>query len=194
MHDISLMVIGQRIRHRRQQLKRTLDEVARATGLSCSLLSKVENFRTIPSLPVLARISAALEADMAEFVAGVAEPPADTAYTLVRAGERTAVEREESHGFQYDAILSKGLDSCFWQSVVLTLHPGAERQPAITDGEEFLLLLSGQCELVLGAERVTLEEGDAMYFDGRIPHVPRNHGAQPAVLFVTYFLAAAHPG
>lgn len=188
------MLIGQRIRRRRLQLKHTLDDVARATGLSCSLISKVENFRTIPSLPVLARISAALDTDMAEFVADIAVQRSDAAYTVIRCDARTTIEREEARGFQYDVIFSKELESCFWQTVVLTLHPDAQRQPATTDGDEFLLVIRGRCEIVLGAERVTLAEGDAIYFDGRVPHVPRNTGDQSAVLLVTYFLTPAHIG
>lgn len=192
MHDLSLMTIGRRIRHRRQQLKKTLDEVARAAGLSCGLISKIENFRTVPSLPVLARISAALDTDMADFVAGVTARTTADAYTVIRRDERVPMEREEAKGFQYEAIFSKETAACFWQSVVLTLQPGAQRPAATTDGDEFLLVLSGNAILRIGTEAVELAEGDAIFFDGRIPHTSQPAGTAPAVLFVAYFLEPAN--
>lgn len=188
MHDISLMVIGQRLHRRRMQLKRTLDEVARAAGLSASLISKIENFRTMPSLPVLVRLSEALETDMAEFVTGLAARQAPGSYILMPRAERMPVEREEAQGFRYESIFSKELDRCFWQTVILTLEPAAKRLPATTDGDEFLLVLGGRCEFRLGMETITMAEGDAIFFDGRVPHVPTNPGPGPTTLFVAYFL------
>ncbi|WP_309244118.1 cupin domain-containing protein [Paenibacillus sp. GbtcB18] len=43
-----------------------------------------------------------------------------------------------------------------------------------SDGEEFLFVHSGRLEFVLGNERYTLEEGDSIYYDARIPHSYKN--------------------
>ena len=65
MKEINLITVGLQIRQIRKDKNLSLQEIANRTGLSKSLLSKVENFRTIPSLPVLLRISNALNVDMA---------------------------------------------------------------------------------------------------------------------------------
>ena len=38
------------------------------------------------------------------------------------------------------------------------------------DGEEFLFVMSGTAELVLDEKRITLEEGDCVYFDSSLKH------------------------
>jgi quercetin dioxygenase-like cupin family protein len=38
------------------------------------------------------------------------------------------------------------------------------------EGEEFLLILEGKAELILEDERISLEEGDAVYFDSAVKH------------------------
>ena len=71
MKEINLITIGLQIRRIRKDKNLSLQEIANRTGLSKSLMSKVENFRTIPSLPVLLKISDALNVDMAELVKGI---------------------------------------------------------------------------------------------------------------------------
>src|SRR5262249_49196210 len=52
--------VGGRLKHARLVKELTLKQVARAAGCSESLLSKVENGKAYPSLPMLHRIAAAL--------------------------------------------------------------------------------------------------------------------------------------
>ena len=85
-------------------------------------------------------------------------------------------------------IRSHPLEDMVVKAFVLTLDPGARRELTMTDGDEFLFALKGTTELVLADEPVRLEEGDSLFFNGRIPHVPRNVGEGPAVLLVLYFL------
>ena len=55
-----LTALGCRIRDLRKQRNMTLQELGEKTHLTAGLLSKIENFRTVPSLPVLAEIARAL--------------------------------------------------------------------------------------------------------------------------------------
>ena len=71
---------------------------------------------------------------------------------------------------------------------MLTLEPGAKRKPASTDGDEFIFMLRGEIQFVVGKEKFLLSVGDAFYFDGRVPHVPINTGKSTAELLVIYLL------
>ena len=66
-----LIVLGTRIKKIRKERKMTLQALADRTGLTAGLLSKIENFRTIPSLPVLVGIAAALQIDLAALFEGM---------------------------------------------------------------------------------------------------------------------------
>jgi mannose-6-phosphate isomerase-like protein (cupin superfamily) len=48
-------------------------------------------------------------------------------------------------------------------------------------------MISGECFYTIGEEEVLLKEGDSIFFDGRIPHVPVNKGKISAKMLVLYF-------
>ena len=65
MND-DLLVLGGRLREIRKKKGLTLQQLADRTGLTAGLLSKIENLRTSPSLPVLSDLATALGTDMAD--------------------------------------------------------------------------------------------------------------------------------
>ena len=182
-----LISLGLKIKSIRKGKKLTLQEFAEKTSLSPGLLSKIENFRTIPSLPVLVRIAAALEIDMSELFAGMSfrEHPR---WLLVHPSDGKCVEREESVGLGYLALLETPLDAPALQVMLVTVAPGARRPPVSSEADEMLYLVSGELSYVLGEKELRMEPGDLLYFDGAIPHFPLNRGSGPAVLLVCYLL------
>ena len=185
--DNSLFKIGLRIRQVRRERGLTLADIARRTGLSKGLLSKIENFRALPSLPVLAGIARSLNIGMENLVKNVGlETPAP--HQLVSANRRVPVKREKSRGFNYAALTSRPLGNIGFESFVLTLEPGAKRKPVSTDGDEFIFMLRGEVQFIIGKETFRLSAGDAFYFDGRVPHVPLNLTKSCAELLVIYLL------
>ena len=189
--DNSLFKIGLRIRQARRERDLTLADIARRTGLSKGLLSKIENFRALPSLPVLAGIARSLGVGMEQFVKNVGcEPLAPC--QRVNTKERVPLKMEKSKGFKYAALMSRSLGHIGFESFVLTLEPGARRQAVSTDGDEFLFMLKGAIQFVIGKEKIALSAGDAFYFDGRVPHVPLNLTKSSAELLVIYLLKQNH--
>lgn len=189
--DNTLFKIGQHIRQARRERNLTLADIARRTGLSKGLLSKIENFRTLPSLPVLAGIARSLNIGMENLVKNVgAETSAQ--HQLVRANRRVPVVREKSRGFNYAALTSRTLGNIGFESFVLILKPGAKRKAVSTDGDEFIFILRGEIQFMVGKENIRLTAGDAFYFDGRVPHVPLNLTKSSAELLVIYLLKQHH--
>ena len=188
MKEINLITIGLQIRHIRKDKNLSLQEIANRTGLSKSLMSKVENFRTIPSLPVLLKISDALNVDMAELVKGISKKDKQ-AYVIVRKNERKIIERENSRGFTYESlIITENKKTSLFESFILTLKRDAKRKLVSTDGNEFLFILDGEIEFEYGKKKICLMNGDSIFFDGRIPHVPRNMWQGEAKIMVIYLL------
>ena len=48
------------------------------------------------------------------------------------------------------------------------------------------MVLSGEVKYQLEDTFFDMKEGDALFFDGNIPHVPHNESAEPASLLVFY--------
>lgn len=88
------MDIGKRIRRLRKAGKLTLEELARATGLSQPFISQIERDIKTPSIETLSRICAALGVTLAEFFSpGILLPP--DIERLVEAARRLSPQQRE---------------------------------------------------------------------------------------------------
>jgi transcriptional regulator with XRE-family HTH domain len=183
----SLFKLAQAIKEKRKALGLSLEELASRASISASLISKVENSRTIPSLPVALRLAKGLQTSLSELAASIDEQD-DHEYMLVRKNERQKQEKEEAVGFIYHALVMRTVNDLLFDSSVLLLEKGAKRKAVSSDGHEFLFILKGSIEFRLGEEKIFLNEGDAFFFDGRIPHVPKNIGDQTAEFLAVYLL------
>ena len=73
MNRNKLVSLGIIIKQIRKSKNLSMDKVSAKAYISKSLLSKIENFRTVPSLLVLIRIANALSTNMSELFAGIDE-------------------------------------------------------------------------------------------------------------------------
>jgi transcriptional regulator with XRE-family HTH domain len=182
-----LIGIGERIKDIRKKNKKTISNVANAADVSNGLISRIENGRTIPSLPVLLNIINALEINVAEFFEGLPKP-SELNYIVSRFEENAIIEKEDdAKGFVYKYIFGKQLSSIGFEAFLLEVQPNSQRGKVETDAYEFKYMLSGECIYNIGEEEVLLKEGDSIFFDGRIPHVPFNRGSLSAKMLVLYF-------
>ena len=183
----NLIKLGSSIKAFRKEQNLTLAALSKTTGLTAGLLSRIENFRTIPSLPVLLKIAEALKVTPAELLSGIGETVSPE-WTLVRKDDRAAVERENNKGFMYEMLLDTESSGCNLQTLILNIEPGATRKKVKTDGDQFIFVLKGNIIFYLGDEKINLSEGDILFFDGNIEHVPENPGSETAVLLAVYLL------
>jgi len=183
-----LSFLGSRLRTQRQKRRLTLRELARGTGLSAGLLSKIENFRTIPSLPVLLTIARELRLNPADLFSGL--PAAERRpWILVRADEGVAVERESCHGMTYRLLVESGTGASEFQLMCVTVAPGVKRKAVSGAGMELIYMLSGELEYHVGSDVIPLKKNDTLYFDGALPHLPVNNTSTDAVSLVFYLLS-----
>ena len=187
---MSLVGIARRIRERRLSLDLTLEQVAGRTGLTRSVLSKVENFRVTPSLPALAKIAQALETTISELTRGVGEPPE---VSIVRNGEGVQVERDRPNSrIAYESLTFKCAGMI--ESFLLSLPSGTAREEAMShEGEEFLYVMEGQVAFEYGEETFELNQGDSAYFNANIPHRV-NNSAEDVAKVMCIFAAEKKSG
>ncbi len=187
MNKNNLINLGISIKRERKSKNMRLSEVADIAGVSKSLLSKIENFRTIPSLPVLIKITNALKINIGELFSELEETK-EPDYIITRRDEMEVVKREKSKGFLYQSLILKSRKDFFFESFIVTLEKGSERKTVSTNGDEFLFILEGSIDLILGNDRISLCGGDSIYFNGRIPHVPKNTSEGKTRFLIIYLV------
>lgn len=189
MQNELISQIGKRIKTIRNEKGITLQKLSECSSLSKGLLSKIENSRTVPSLPVFLSIMKGIEISPKDFfdslsTAGIG----GNAYAHFKKKDYKKLKKEERPGFDYKFILAQSLSNCLLETVVLTIKPKTKGKPTVTDGFEFKYVVSGDCEYHVGDDKVALNEGDSIYFDASVPHYPINQSKRKVVMLVMYFL------
>ena len=179
--------LGSLIRKYRKEKDLKLIELSSLTGMTSSLLSKIENGRMIPTIPslftIVQKLGISLDAFFTEFVS---ENKFD-GYIHIPAHAFQAYEKEEeAEGFSYFSILENSFEGGTIQLSLLKLEPGCRRSLVTTAAYEILYILKGKIDYQLDEEIITLKEGDALFFDGNLPHVPHNNGTKSANMLVIY--------
>jgi len=185
--DSYITGIGRKIRTIRKEKQLFASDIAKKANVSNGLISRIENGRTVPSLPVLFAIIQALDVQPGDFFSDVSEETEGN-YVVIRSDDYTVIEKEiEAEGFGYLNIFGRQFTSTGCEFVLLTLRDGCQRDVVETDAFEFKYIVHGSCTYQIGEDQVDLGPGDSLFFDGRIPHVPFNTSGADCVMLVVYF-------
>lgn len=156
------------------------------------MLSKIENGRMIPTIPTLFAIIGALGIAPDTFFSELGEQDTFPGYIFIPKTEYSHfVKEENAKGFNYFSILEHRIEGTSLQISLLNLEPGARRKPVSTLAFEYIYLISGSIEYILGDNKFNMNEGDSLFFDGNIQHVPLNNSNKPATLLVFYLFTEA---
>jgi quercetin dioxygenase-like cupin family protein/DNA-binding XRE family transcriptional regulator len=176
--------LGGKLRALRLRKKMGLVELGRHTGLSAAMLSKLERGRVHPTLPTLLRISMVFNVGLDHFFAATR-----TAYGVVRARERLLFpERLDGREIAWEF---ESLDFAVTErrlSAYRVTFPAAPKRLRVHSHEdaEFVHVLSGRLVVTIGGEAQTLDPGDSIYFDAKVPHgYARGDGRPCAAIVVT---------
>lgn len=156
-----LPAVAPRLRELRQRNGLTLEEAARRLQLSPAHLSRLETGQRQPSLPLLLTLSRGYGTTVSDLLGET--PPEGSA--VVR-GDRA--QETNAGGWSYREVSRRGRAM---QALRLRLPPGAQRDLVRAHpGEEWLHVLHGQVQLVLGEAVSVLDPGDSAHYDSLTPH------------------------
>ena len=165
--------IGREVRAFRSKLGITVSDLARATGLSLGMLSKIENGVTSASLTTLQRLSKALGVPVTALFRRF-EERRDAVF--VHAGQGLLIERRGTRaGHQYQLLGHTGgaTGSVVVEPYLITLTEESDVFPLFQhSGLEFLYMLEGEVVYRHADKLYTMTPGDSMFFDADAPHGP----------------------
>jgi transcriptional regulator with XRE-family HTH domain len=177
--------IACRMREIRKSKGLTLKRLGEMAGISRAMLSRLENNQCSPPIATLSKIAQALDVPIGIFFEE--QPPsAAQRVAVTRRGERIQAVRPGTRiGFTYWTF-KKARDLHLIEAFVIQ-HPAVKRAPKMLfdhPGEEFLLVLSGSVEFVIGRKVIQMGPGDAVHFDPSIPHRVQNRSETRAECLV----------
>ena len=187
MKNDILSLVGKKIKEERKKRNLSLQQIAQRSDVTAGLLSKIENFRTIPSLPVLLKISKALEMNLSELVESVIFGE-KCGYTVIKHQQGELEEREDSVGLVYESLIHQDLFNLNFRVNIVRIKGNVYREPIATDARELVHVLSGDVTYGINGETIRLVQGDTLFFDGSIPHSVQNNQDLEAKLFKVYLI------
>jgi transcriptional regulator with XRE-family HTH domain len=159
--------LANRLRQLRQDKHLTLKQLATAAGMSQAYLSRVENHKVSLTISGLEQLAEALDVPMAIFFDEDSRN-VPIAHTPAGQGKRKRFRGPEGAIFEMLAAAKKGK---LMEPLITDLRTALEPMPLKAhSGEEFNYVLSGECILSYGDNRIHLRQGDSVYYDASIPH------------------------
>ena len=153
-----------------------MKDVADATGLSVSLISKIETNKVSPSLSTLHKVAKALGTSVSALFA-IEEK---LSQVVCRPEERpiagTVQTMREWDGIEAEILVPYAAGRLL-EGFVFIMQPAGHSGGLLQhEGEECGYVLTGQLELTVGGKRYELKPGDSFFFPSSIPHAYRNPG------------------
>lgn len=182
--------LGERIKSYREKNGISLEQMAERTGLDIEFLQAVEGQDLYPSLGPLIKISRTLGVRLGTFLDDqVSNDP-----LIVRLDQRQ--EQLVTHrGGQTGAenvfySLGRGKTDRHMEPFFVELLPSAPAPERLSshEGEEFIVVVQGQVELVYGQETYRLGVGDSMYYNSVVPHHVAAVGGDKAAIYAVLYL------
>jgi len=185
-----LVSLGRRIHGARVERKMTLEELAKAAGLSKSVLSQVERGATNPTLSTLWNVAKALGLDPLELLGGEGEA------LQAAAGGESQIALVDSPVIDNEAakyrlvILNEPELAGVTELYRLILKPGGvlDSKPHGRGAVEQLTVLSGEVEVRSGGDRLRLQAGRTARYGADVAHAIAAVGKRnaEALLFVRF--------
>ncbi len=171
--------LGKRLMKLRREKNMTLVSLANETGLSKEYLSEIEKGKRIPPVSVILQLSRALEIDSSILLKEEEK----------RAGEKQDMDyqrRTESYSYQNLTPEARHKHLKAFKVFIdpLSDHKGVSYQHL---GEEFIYVLQGKIEVMVGENRNVLAKDQCIHFNSSIVHKIRNLSNEQAQLLVVLY-------
>ena len=191
--DFEEIRVGEKIKALREQKGLSLKDVADLTGFSTALLSQMENHLVSPSLGTIIKLARALGVKVGDFLGETQGEP----FTIVRKDERKKVSRFASkdgvkYGYSYESLGFEKKDR-HMEPFIVTLEPATVKasKTSVHEGEEFIFVLEGEMEVILGDHTDVLYPGDSIYYDSTIPHRVQCHQDKVTKILAVLYAASS---
>ena len=167
-----MSVIGASIRRLRVEQDMTLREMAKDVGVSPSFLSQVEQGKASPSLATLKSIADELQTTVGRLID---DDGIQGDERLVTTEKQRKAFKQSGNGIQM-YLLSESSPYKQMQPFLFKLGASAASGESTYShyGQEFVLVLKGSLEIILGDKSYKIKKGDSIYFNSSTPHSFKN--------------------
>ena len=171
---------GAKIRKIRKSQDWALESLAKATGQTPEFMTLVESDKVSPPVSFLLRLAGALDVDPGTFL----RKEEQTAIRDQRA--QAFIKRTRSYSYE---TLTPGAEESHLRAFMVTIESHHAHKPVEYrhEGEEFIYVMDGDLEFVLGGKPHVLKKGECIHFNSDIPHKLKSLSNEPTRCLVMLY-------
>ncbi|MBU3916543.1 XRE family transcriptional regulator [bacterium] len=177
-NEIKEIPIGKKIKTARTEKKITLNSLANETGFSTDYIKQIESTEIIPSVGTLLQISKALRIDSSFLFKDQEESDEN----------RRKAYTKRTDNYAYDN-LTPGAENKHLKAFKVSIDPKMDHKGVgyCHEGEEFVYVLKGKIEVMVGDHKNTLKKNDFLHFNSSIKHKMKNISDEKAEMIVVIY-------
>lgn len=172
-----LKLIAGNIKTLRARKGLTLEEAAKLTNVSRSMLAQIEKGEVNPTISVLWKIANGYKVSFTSLI----EHHKKDAF-VIRAKDITPLIEDEGKYVNYPVFPFQENKSFETYRIHIKADGLLNAHPHLAGAEEYITVFSGQVEITAGQETFLLNAGDSIRFMAAVPHSYRNTGSKDAFL------------
>ena len=171
---------GSKMKQLRELRKMSFETLANKTGLSQRYLKEIEEGRIIPPVAAVIQISKALSIESGSFLS------AEELEASKRKRKEVFYKRTQAYSYK---TLTPDAETKHMKAFLVTIDPKQDHRMVEYkhEGEEFIYVLKGQIQVMVGESENLLKKGGTLHFDSGIPHKLRNLSDEEAKLLVVLY-------
>ncbi len=171
---------GAKIQKIRKSRDWTVESLAKATGQTPEFMTLVESDKMSPPVSFLLRLAGALDVDPGTFLSREEQ-------TAIRDQRAQAfIKRTKSYSYE---TLTPGAEESHLRAFMVTIESHHAHKPVEYrhEGEEFIFVMEGDLEFVLGGKPHVLKKGESIHFNSDIPHKLKSLSNEPTRCLVMLY-------
>ncbi len=171
---------GAKIQKIRESREWNIEQLAKATGQTPEFLTLVESDEMSPPVSFLLSLAGALGVDPGTFL----RKEEQTAIRDQRA--QAFIKRTRSYSYE---TLTPGAEESHLRAFMVTIESHHAHKPVEYrhEGEEFIYVMEGDLEFVLGGKPHVLKKGESIHFNSDIPHKLKSLSNEPTRCLVMLY-------
>jgi len=179
--------LGKRVQTYREKLGLSQEDLAKNSGVDLDLVRRTEKGETYPSISVLIRLSRALGQRLGTFMDDQFTPDPLIVCEEERTEENASHQKGSPSNYHYYP-LGKNKTDRHMEPFFIRIEPGQAKSLSSHEGEEFIIVVSGEVELIYGKDSRILKAGDSMYYNSLVPHFIGSNGVDAAEIYAVIYL------
>ena len=176
------LIVARNIKRLREEKKLSMDELAKLSGVSKSMLAQVERGEGNPTLSTLWKLSNGMKVPFNALTVSPKVP-----YEVVRTAEMQPIL--EDGGKVKNYCLSPDDENRKFSVYYMELAPGShwQSEPHLRGTTEFVTLFAGAIEITADQKDIVVQAGESVRFQGDTTHAYRNISDQTTILHMILY-------